>query len=99
MALPPFLASIVEWLRAGYPEGVPEQDYVPLFALLARRLSDEEVAQVADTLIEDGDLSINRIDIAVLISKITNNMPSSDDVDRVRRQLEAGGWDTTQYDL
>ncbi|AOD20403.1 Protein of unknown function [Rhodococcus rhodochrous J3] len=99
MALPPFLASIVEWLRAGYPEGVPEQDYVPLFALLARRLSDEEVAQVADTLVEDGDLSINRIDIAVLISKITNNMPSPDDVDRVRRQLEAGGWDTTQYDL
>ncbi|MEU5842504.1 DUF3349 domain-containing protein [Rhodococcus sp. NPDC047139] len=99
MALPPFLASIVEWLRAGYPEGVPEQDYVPLFALLARRLSDEEVAQIADTLVEDGDLPITRIDIAVLISKITNNMPSSDDVDRVRRQLEAGGWDTTQFDL
>lgn len=46
--LPPFLASIIEWLRAGYPEGVPEQDYVPLFALLKRRLSDDEVDQVAD---------------------------------------------------
>ncbi|UYP18124.1 DUF3349 domain-containing protein [Rhodococcus sp. Z13] len=99
MALPPFLASIVEWLRAGYPEGVPEQDYVPLFALLARRLSDEEVAQVANALIENGDLPITQIDIAVLVSKITNNMPSPEDVDRVRRHLESSGWDTTEYEL
>ncbi len=98
MALPPFLASIVEWLRAGYPEGTGTGLRTPVRTARAR-LSDEEVAQVADTLVEDGDLSINRIDIAVLISKITNNMPSPDDVDRVRRQLEAGGWDTTQYDL
>lgn len=42
MALPPFLTSIVGWLRAGYPNGVPEQDYIPLFALLTRRLSETE---------------------------------------------------------
>ena len=36
------LQSIVDYLRAGYPEGVPEQDYVPLFALLRRKLSDDE---------------------------------------------------------
>ena len=34
MPLPPFLAAVVGWLRAGYPEGVPEVDYIPLFALL-----------------------------------------------------------------
>ena len=34
MALPDFLTKIVGWLRAGYPEGVPEHDYLPLFALL-----------------------------------------------------------------
>ena len=34
MALPSFLAKIVSWLRAGYPDGVPEHDYVPLIALL-----------------------------------------------------------------
>jgi Protein of unknown function (DUF3349) len=34
MALPHFLSRIIGWLRAGYPEGVPEVDYIPLFALL-----------------------------------------------------------------
>lgn len=99
MILPPFLTSIVEWLRAGYPDGVPEQDYVPLFALLSRRLSEEEVDQVADRLVEDGDLPIDKTDIAVLITKITNEMPSDRDIDRVRRHLGTGTWDRTDHDL
>lgn len=99
MILPPFLTSIVEWLRAGYPDGVPEQDYVPLFALLSRRLSEEEVDQVAGRLVEDGDLPIDKTDIAVLITKITNEMPSDRDIDRVRRQLGTGDWDTTEHGL
>jgi len=99
MILPPFLTSIVEWLRAGYPDGVPEQDYVPLFALLSRRLSEEEVDQVADRLVEDGDLPIDKTDIAVLITKITNEMPSDRDIDRVHRHLGIGGWDTREHDL
>ena len=32
-----FLAKIVAWITAGYPEGVPGPDRVPLFALLKRR--------------------------------------------------------------
>lgn len=92
MSLPPFLTSIVGWLRAGYPNGVPEQDYIPLFALLARRLSEDEVDAVADALIDDGDLPIGKTDIAVLITKITNDMPLESDIDRVRSHLAAGGW-------
>ncbi len=99
MILPPFLTSIVEWLREGYPDGVPEQDYVPLFALLSRRLSEEEVDQVADRLVEDGDLPIDKTDIAVLITKITNEMPSDRDIDRVRLHLGTGNWDRTGHDL
>jgi hypothetical protein len=95
VTLPPFLTSIIEWLRAGYPEGVPEQDYVPLFALLSRRLSEDEVDQVAHTLVDDGDLPISKTDIAVLITKITNEMPLEQDIDRVRRHLETGGWPLT----
>jgi uncharacterized protein DUF3349 len=37
------LTRIVAFLRAGYPEGVPANDYIPLLALLRRRLSDDEV--------------------------------------------------------
>ena len=50
MPLPSFLTDIVGWLRAGYPEGVPDVDYIPLFALLGRHLTDEEVKEVADEL-------------------------------------------------
>ncbi|MBF0661867.1 MULTISPECIES: DUF3349 domain-containing protein [unclassified Rhodococcus (in: high G+C Gram-positive bacteria)] len=99
MILPPILTSIVEWLRAGYPDGVPEQDYVPLFALLSRRLSEEEVDQVAGRLVDDGDLPIDKTDIAVLITKITNEMPSDRDIDRVHRHLGTGNWDRTDHDL
>jgi hypothetical protein len=45
MALPGALQRIVDWLRASYPEGVPEHDYLPLFALLSTRLSAEEARQ------------------------------------------------------
>ena len=41
MALPPVLSSIIGWLRAGYPEGVPDVDYIPLFALLGSQLTDD----------------------------------------------------------
>ena len=90
MSLPPFLSSIIDWLRAGYPNGVPEQDYVPLFALLTRRLSEDEVDIVTAALVDDGDLPISKTDIQVLITKITNEMPLESDVDRVRSHLSSG---------
>ena len=59
MALPPVLNSIVGWLRAGYPYGVPDSDYIPLLALLARRLTSEEVAAVAAELGRQAEPSPN----------------------------------------
>ena len=50
-----FLAKIVAWITAGYPEGVPGPDRVPLFALLKRRLTDDEVKAVAQDLLERGE--------------------------------------------
>ena len=44
------LARIVSWLREGYPGGVPEHDYMPLIALLERRLTRSEVKKVAKAL-------------------------------------------------
>ncbi len=92
MALPALLANIISWLRAGYPQGVPESDYLPLFALLARRLSDDEVRRVADVLVEQGDIPVDKADIGVMITKVTNEMPSASDVARVRARLVAAGW-------
>jgi hypothetical protein len=85
-----FLTSVVSWLRAGYPEGVPPTDTFALLALLANRLSNDEVKLVANALMERGDF--DKIDIGVLISKLTNELPSDTDVERVRNRLAAQGW-------
>ncbi|GGF96083.1 hypothetical protein GCM10007304_07550 [Rhodococcoides trifolii] len=86
MPLPPVLAAIVAWLRTGYPDGVPERDYVPLLALLRRRLTDDEVAQVASAF--GSDASVDTADIGVGISKVTDEVPSEADIERVRRHLD-----------
>ena len=88
--MPAVLNSIVTWLRAGYPNGVPEQDYIPLIALLARRLTSEEVEAVAAELGRQGD-AINSADIGTLITKVTNELPRNEDVARVRNQLATAG--------
>ena len=91
MPLPPVLSSIVDWLRAGYPEGVPPQDFPPLLALLSRRLTSGEVAAVAAELASRPGEQVDHDDIGVLITKITDELPRPEDVDRVRAHLTAGG--------
>ena len=85
-----FLSAIVSWLRAGYPDGVPTTDYQPLFALLAGRLSHDEVKQVARELLERPD--IDDADIGAEIIRLTDELPSPGDIERVRERLAAKGW-------
>jgi Protein of unknown function (DUF3349) len=92
LSLPPFLTAVIDWLREGYPQGIPEQDYVPLLALLARRLTAEEVATVAAKLRDEGKLPASNADIGELIMGITDELPRQEDVARVRAQLALGGW-------
>ena len=63
---------------------------MPLIALLRRRLSDDEVRDIVAELVEAGQ--IDRTDIQVAITKVTNELPHESDVERVRAKLEAGGW-------
>jgi hypothetical protein len=85
-----FLNSVVAWLRAGYPEGIPPTDYIPVLALLSRRLSNDEVKLVTSDLIARGDF--DHVDIGVLITQITDELPTPNDVERVRERLAAKGW-------
>jgi hypothetical protein len=85
-----FLSKIVAWLNAGYPEGVPGPDRVPLLALLTRKLTSDEVKAVAQDLMDSGDF--DHIDIGVLITGITDELPRTEDVERVRARLAAKGW-------
>jgi hypothetical protein len=85
-----FLTSVVAWLRAGYPEGIPPTDYIPVLALLSRRLSSDEVKLVAHELIRRADF--DNLDIGVLITQVTDELPTPADVERVRARLAAKGW-------
>lgn len=87
-----FLSSIVSWLRAGYPDGIPPTDSFAVLALLARRLTNDEIITVANELMQRGELNIDKIDIGVAITQLTDELPSPDDVERVRKRLAAQGW-------
>ena len=91
MPLPPFLASVINWVRAGYPEGVPDVDYVPLFALLGSQLSEGDVKAIAQEL-ENESNPESAAAIMRAISTVTDHQASDADVARVRSRLAAGGW-------
>jgi hypothetical protein len=95
MALPPFLNKIVDWLRAGYPEGVPEHDYIPLFALLGSQLTNDEVTLIGDELAFSADPE-SADAIKKAIAAVTNTKPNDSDIARVRAHLAAGGWPLAQ---
>jgi hypothetical protein len=92
MALPPVLSSIISWLRAGYPEGVPDVDYIPLFALLGSQLSNSEVNAIADELANESNPESGESIRHAIKAVTTSQYPSDADVARVRARLAAGGW-------
>ena len=89
-AVTKFLAKIVAWITSGYPEGVPGPDRVPLFALLKPRLTEDEVKTVAKELMDRGEF--DHVDIGVLITQITDELPAPEDIERVRNRLATKGW-------
>ncbi|BBZ42772.1 DUF3349 domain-containing protein [Mycobacterium parmense] len=95
MPLSGLLTRIVTFLRAGYPEGVPANDYIPLLALLRRRLSDDEVLAIVTELMAAAPPPVQGTDVRVAITKLTDDLPSPEDTDRVKRRLIAAGWSVT----
>lgn len=92
MSLTGFMAKAVDWLRAGYPEGVPSTDYVPLFAVLLKtHVTEEEVADFAQELASASDEDTARV-INEALKDCPGRQLSDDEVARVRGRLAAGGW-------
>ncbi|WP_405178503.1 DUF3349 domain-containing protein [Nocardia sp. NBC_01377] len=90
---PNMLDRIIGWLRAGYPQGIPTSDYVALFAVLHRDLTDYEVVAIAGELVRDNpDSTIGHDDIEAAIARFAKEQPDPNDVARVASHLAAGGW-------
>ena len=90
-----FLTRSVEWLRQGYPAGVPRQDYVALLGLLRRKLTEDEIRKIAMDLADQSLTSTDPIsaeDIEAMISDSMLQEPTVEDVARVSAHLAAGGW-------
>jgi hypothetical protein len=96
VALSERLTRVLDWLREGYPAGVPPTDYIPLLALLRRRLTEEEVREVAHAISDLGPAAqpgADATEIGVQITRLTDALPSSEDVARVEARLVSHhGW-------
>ena len=105
MSTKSLLLSVLNWLRAGYPEGVPGPDRVPLLALLrATPLTEEQLAEVVRDIAEasapaDVDNPIERDDIAEFIADVTHHDAGPENVARVAAKLAAAGWPLAGMDL
>ncbi|GGL28734.1 DUF3349 domain-containing protein [Nocardia jinanensis] len=87
------LTRVLAWLRAGYPQGVPQSDYVALFAVLHRDLTEYEVVQVAEELVRDrDDQAITHAEVEVAVSRYAREQAGPEDIARVASHLAAGGW-------
>lgn len=90
------VARILEWLRAGYPHGIPPADYPPVLGVLRRKLTDEEIETVADELalqsVSAGDVPVSAADIRQMVREHAFQRCSPDDIARVSALLARGGW-------
>ena len=91
------LHSILNWLRAGYPNGVPGPDRVPLLALLrATPLTEDQIKEVVANLTAtdspalDGGISDD--EIAEFIKDVSHHDAGPENVKRVAATLAAAGW-------
>ena len=100
----PLFRSVIDWLRAGYPGGVPGPDRVPLLALLRNTpLTDDEVKEVVreitaheSEVLEDG--VIDRDEIEQFIRGVAHHDGGPENVQRVAAKLAAGGWPLESFD-
>ena len=86
------LDSVLNWLRAGYPQGVPPKDYYPLLALLTRTLSEEEVVQAARTVLLQGEEPVTAEQIQEAIRQVAEKEPTEDELHQVAARLASVGW-------
>ena len=95
MALPNVLQRVLDWLHAGYPKGVPQQDYYPLLAFLTRQMSTEEVVEVVGALKAEQEVPEDRPasdDVREALEAVTNSRVLEVDIRRIEEYLRNLGW-------
>ncbi|EHB59358.1 hypothetical protein MycrhDRAFT_1794 [Mycolicibacterium rhodesiae JS60] len=91
------LHSILDWLRAGYPNGVPGPDRVPLLALLrSTPLTEDQIKEVVAHLTANDSPAlaggIDEDEIAEFIKDVSHHDAGPENIKRVAATLAAAGW-------
>ncbi|MBJ7291790.1 DUF3349 domain-containing protein [Williamsia sp.] len=86
--------AILDWVRAGYPEGVPPKDYFPLLALLKRSLDEEQVTRAILTVFKEHgtDNPVTEDQIRSAIAKVIELEPNPEEINQVASRLASVGW-------
>ncbi|MEI2778965.1 MAG: DUF3349 domain-containing protein [Tetrasphaera sp.] len=80
------LLRILAWLRPGHLED--PVSCLPIVALLPRRLTDEEAPALAGAFRGSTDTTPSRVETGAEISRLTDDLPTTEDVERVLRYLD-----------
>lgn len=87
------LSMILDWLRVGYPDGVPPKDFYPLLALLTHNLSEEEVEKIVGELQRDNpERDVSQEDVRGAIGRVTSAPVTEDHEREVAERLADAGW-------
>jgi uncharacterized protein (DUF2267 family) len=85
--------AVLQWLRAGYPEGIPPKDYHPVLALLRRSLTDDQLDKVVENLQDEiSGPAVTQDEIRAAVAEVTRTEPNHDEIQRVSARLAAAGW-------
>ncbi|HVX54875.1 DUF3349 domain-containing protein [Nocardioides sp.] len=90
------VSRILEWLRAGYPDGIPPHDYPPVLGVLRRSLTETDIEEIADELalqsISNGAEPVTADQVRAMVREHAFQSCTADDMARVSAQLARGGW-------
>jgi ribonuclease I len=90
---PGFFDNVLQWLHAGYPEGVPPKDYFAVLALLKRSLTEDEVVKAAQAILKSnsGD-TVTADEIRVAVHAVIDKEPIPEEIHQVAARLASVGW-------
>ena len=91
---PSYLQSVLDWLHKGYPDGVPQTDYYPLLALLARSLDEDDVVKASWAVLRDShpDNPVTEDQIRQAVRDVIATEPNANEINQVAARLAMVGW-------
>lgn len=93
-ASPSYFQSVLDWLHKGYPDGVPQTDYYPLLALLARSLEEDDVVKASWAVLRDShpDNPVTEDQIRQAVRDVIATEPNANEINQVAARLAMVGW-------